>query len=122
MGQFFGKKGVIEFFTSNKKSTCRTTLKYFKYLLSKKFDIQEPAGLITTPVFIYIKKESYSVFKKTTSNEMPEANQQNLVNTKLIQLSPSRLLIQTETGGLFPALSHIAITEKNIGVNRCFTE
>lgn len=93
------------------------TIRYF----AKPKEFESGLGLITTPLEVYLKQLTYQDLLQQGS-ELPENDSNNLVATKLTKLSPSKILIEPEAGGLFPSNRHIVIVEQNIGRYRFFTE
>lgn len=94
------------------------TVRYF----AKPVEFESGLGLITTPVKIYAKKETYSEFLNVPENELPENNENYLVKTVITKLSPSKIILQPEENSLFPRGNHIAITEQRKGITRFFLE
>lgn len=93
------------------------TVRYF----AKPREFEPGLGLITTPVEVYARQETYQDFLNPHST-LPEEDPSNLMATKITKLSPSKILIEPKAGGLFPKNHHIVVVEKVIGRYRFFTE
>lgn len=93
------------------------TVRYY----AKPKEFETGLGLITSPLEIYAKRETYEDMLEPGS-QLPEWDPENLVNTKITKLSPSKVLIEPKEGGLFPKNHHIVVVEQFIGRYRFFTE
>lgn len=94
------------------------TVRYF----AKPLEFESGLGLITTPIKTYIKKETYNEFLTTPGSELPETNERYLTETIITKLSPSKIVIQKESGALLPRDNHISIIEQKKGITRFFLE
>lgn len=115
----YGKKevAILFQFINPIEVIDNSTVRYF----TKPREFEPGLGLITTPVEVYLKQETYQDFLRVNS-QLPEENPEYLTRKKITLLSPSKILIEPEEGLLFPENHHIVIVEKNIGSFRFFTE
>lgn len=115
----YGKKevAILFQFINPIEVIDNSTVRYF----AKPREFEPGLGLITTPVEVYLKQETYQDFLRVNS-QLPEENPEYLTRKKITLLSPSKILIEPEEGLLFPENYHIVIVEENIGSYRFFTE
>jgi hypothetical protein len=108
---------VIIQFASPIEVVNNQTVRYF----AKPLEFEPGLGLITTPIKVYVKKETYKEFLRT-GKELPENNESYLIKTVITKLSPSKIIIQQEEGALLPKGNHISIIEQRMGIRRFFLE